>query len=89
MRQETVGKHVLHADSIYLVWRTKVIHIRLKTTGAKTTFTNGSDAGPLHQNGYQNAQNFILIPNLKTKLRKSVQINIYREKTSKIAVFCE
>ena len=41
------------------------------------------------QNGYQNAQNFILIPNLKTKLRKSVQIKIYLEKTSKRAVFCE
>ena len=48
MRQETVGKHVLHADSIYFVWRTKEFHIRLKMTGAKTTFTNGSDAGPLH-----------------------------------------
>ena len=47
MRQETVGKHVLHADSIYLVWRTKEFHIQLKTTGAKTTFTNGGDAGPL------------------------------------------
>ena len=47
MRQETVGKHVLHADSVYLVWRTKVFHVRLKVTGAKTTFTNDSDAGPL------------------------------------------
>ena len=52
MRQETVGKHVLHADSVYLVWRTKVIHIRLKTTGAKTTFTNGIDAGPLQWYAY-------------------------------------
>ena len=50
MRQETVGKHVLHADSVYLDWRTKVIHIWLKTTGAKTTFTSGSDAGPLQWN---------------------------------------
>jgi hypothetical protein len=41
------------------------------------------------QNGYQNAQNFILIPNLKTKLRKRAQIKIYLEKTSKRAVFCE
>jgi len=49
MRQETVGKHVLHADSIYLVWLTKEFHIRLKVTGAKTTFTNGSDAGPLQR----------------------------------------
>ena len=32
------------------------------------------------QNGYQNAQNFILIPNLKTKLRKSAQVKIYLEK---------
>jgi len=40
----------------------------------------------LGQNGYQNAQNFIIIPNMKTKLRK---IKIYLEKTSKMAVFCE
>ena len=39
------------------------------------------------QNGYQNVQNFIFIPNLKMKLRKSVQIKIYLEKTSKRAVF--
>jgi len=36
------------------------------------------------QNGYQNSQNFILIPNMKTKLRK---IKIYLEKTSKRTVF--
>ena len=41
------------------------------------------------QNGYQNAQNFILIPNLKTKLRKRAQIKIYLEITGKRAVFCE
>ena len=41
------------------------------------------------QNGYQNAQNFILIPNLKTKLRKRAQIKIHLEKTSKRAVFGE
>ena len=29
------------------------------------------------QNGYQNAQNFKLVINLKTKLRKSAQIKIY------------
>ena len=39
------------------------------------------------QNGYQNAQNFILIPNLKKKLKKRAQIKIYLEKTSKWAVF--
>ena len=39
------------------------------------------------QNGYQNAQNFILIPNLKMKLRKRAQIKIYLEKTIKRAVF--
>ena len=41
------------------------------------------------QNGYQNAQNFILIPNMKTKLRISAKIKIYLEITSKRAVFCE
>ena len=41
------------------------------------------------QNGYRNAQNFILIPILKTKLKKSAQIKIYLEKTSKRTVFCE
>ena len=29
------------------------------------------------QFGYQNEQNFMLIPNLKTKLRKSAQMKIY------------
>ena len=41
------------------------------------------------QNGYLNVQSFILIPNLKTKLRKSAQIKIYLEKTGKRAVFGE
>ena len=40
------------------------------------------------QIGYQNAQNFILIPNLKTKLKRKAQIKIYLEKTSETAVFC-
>ena len=48
MRQETVGKHVLHADSIIFgLADYKVFHIRLKVTGAKATFTYGSNTGPL------------------------------------------
>jgi len=38
------------------------------------------------QNGYQNAQNFILIPNLKMKLRK---MKSCIENTNKRAGFCE
>jgi len=41
------------------------------------------------KNGYQNAQNFMLIPILKTKLRKNSQRKFYFLKTSKRAVFWE
>ena len=39
------------------------------------------------ENGYQNEQNFMLISNLKTKLRKSAPIKSYLKKTTKKAVF--
>jgi len=41
------------------------------------------------QYGYQKTQNFMLIPNLKMKLRKSAPIKSYLKKNSKKADFVE